>query len=529
MSDQLSHYFMNLDATLIGAALGGFVLVDMLGVVINWRLHRRADECNRWQVTASWSWPAAIFVLALVLRLINIGGESFWYDEAFTARLTSLDIFSMIHATAGDVHPPLWYLVAKAASFLPVAPEIALRLPAAIFGALAAMMVYRIALGDSSYPVRMKAAQAAGLLAATLPGLLRYGQEARGYGLLAFLILLAYDAQARRQWTRYTAALALALYTHPFALLYVLPLAYPHRRKWAYFKKRLAATGLALLIFAPWAVVLAGQIGHVASGFWIRTATPGQVLEPMITLVTGYRSPAAITLALLIGAFALTFAGIERFFRTESITASPRLLIFLFLPPCLAAAASVLAAPIYQAKGFIASVYMLPALWVGFWPFLARHWKQAIPVVTAAALLIGLTFFYYPNSNTRQDIPALIAELDLQPGDSIYHTEIGSYILIAHYTPPGVENYIFPYASDLSQSLTAETKAVMQFPDLALDQVIRETSGRVFIMLMTVPGTSQTQVQEIERIHTHYLLIPVLQNDYNRLQIINVYQVAGHT
>ena len=62
-------------------------------------------------------WPVlAIVLLALVLRLINLGGRALWYDEAFAVLYAEKPLETMLYGTvtqvggaAADVHPLFFY------------------------------------------------------------------------------------------------------------------------------------------------------------------------------------------------------------------------------------------------------------------------------------------------------------------------------------------------------------------------------------------------------------------------------------
>nr|HMN28374.1 hypothetical protein [Caldilineaceae bacterium] len=45
------------------------------------------------------------------LRLFRLGAESLWYDETVSALLASKTTTALIQHTAGDIHPPGYYLL----------------------------------------------------------------------------------------------------------------------------------------------------------------------------------------------------------------------------------------------------------------------------------------------------------------------------------------------------------------------------------------------------------------------------------
>jgi len=84
-----------------------------------------------------------LFVVAFVMRVFMIWDAPLWYDENFTYILARLPLDRMIAATAGDVHPPLWYLIEWAMyHLLPQLPAWAIRLPALTCSLLSLMMFY---------------------------------------------------------------------------------------------------------------------------------------------------------------------------------------------------------------------------------------------------------------------------------------------------------------------------------------------------------------------------------------------------
>jgi len=50
-------------------------------------------------------------LLALALRLHNLGAESLWYDETVSVFLARQSIPDLIAHTARDIHPPGYYLL----------------------------------------------------------------------------------------------------------------------------------------------------------------------------------------------------------------------------------------------------------------------------------------------------------------------------------------------------------------------------------------------------------------------------------
>ena len=52
------------------------------------------------------------FILAC-LHFIRIFDNNFWSDEVYTIYLSNMTFKDMLNATAGDVHPPLYYIIVQ--------------------------------------------------------------------------------------------------------------------------------------------------------------------------------------------------------------------------------------------------------------------------------------------------------------------------------------------------------------------------------------------------------------------------------
>ena len=50
-------------------------------------------------------------LLGFALRLVRLGAESLWYDETVSVVLARKSIPDLIAHTAGDIHPPGYYLL----------------------------------------------------------------------------------------------------------------------------------------------------------------------------------------------------------------------------------------------------------------------------------------------------------------------------------------------------------------------------------------------------------------------------------
>jgi 4-amino-4-deoxy-L-arabinose transferase-like glycosyltransferase len=180
----------------------------------------RAAEQRR--ALPAW-WPlAALTVLAAALRLSTLGLQSFWFDEAFTpVHVLHPSLFKTLHAlTQTENSPPLWYILEWVDYRLLGTGEWALRLPSALAGIALVPVAWAI---GSELAGRAAAIGTAAIIAVS-PIFVWYSQEARVYGLYAFVsgvLILCFlrvlsRPEERRRMIAFAAAGALALLTHYF-------------------------------------------------------------------------------------------------------------------------------------------------------------------------------------------------------------------------------------------------------------------------------------------------------------------------
>lgn len=195
-----------------------------------------------------------ILLLSFAFNLHALAAENLWEDEIFTAIFASRPPAELIEWTKGDIHPPLYYLVAGAFIRLTLplglvadhpspASDWLWRFPSVIAGVLTVAVTFKLMLqiadrrlqvtGDTLHLSEPKApygrftASTAALLLALAPIAIKYSQEARMHALFMFLsalaTLLLFRALARpRQWSRwlaYALATTATIYTMYFGFL----------------------------------------------------------------------------------------------------------------------------------------------------------------------------------------------------------------------------------------------------------------------------------------------------------------------
>ncbi len=226
---------------------------------------------------------SAVSIIALVIyacvlfgmQLVRIGDVAFWSDEAFSIKLSRLDVPGMISATASDVHPPLYYLW--------------LKLLVCIFGEhffvynLSALIPFGISLVFTLTFIRRTFGNLASALFMTcislMPYAFAYNMEARMYTLAALFLLVCFYLVFRLivrpswgNWMLLALASVGAAYSHYYAMLAaamlylgLLVLMISRRRG---ITRWLASAALAVLLYVPWLSVLLTTFSRTASDWW---------------------------------------------------------------------------------------------------------------------------------------------------------------------------------------------------------------------------------------------------------------------
>lgn len=270
---------------------------------------------------------AAIVLLAFALRLYRLGAEGLWYDEAVSVYLAGKSLPALVSHTAGDIHPPGYYVLLHAWTRLAGRSEFAVAYPSLFFGVL--LVVLARWAGKRVFGDR------AGLLAAFLvaisPYNIWYSQEVRmytlgavlGMGVLGAVIRGGIGTTSGRQnglgWlVAYAgfAALGLwALYYFAFLLVAINLLigcwwvvSARRRAGWAWLGRWLLAQAVVLLLYAPWLPTAWHQVSEPPVPPWRGFTDLGHMLaETWSALCLGQSvDPAQVWPALLV--FAALFA-----------------------------------------------------------------------------------------------------------------------------------------------------------------------------------------------------------------------------
>ena len=393
----------------------------------------------------------ALFIVAAALRLFAIWRAPLWYDENFTLLLARLPLDQLMQATAGDVHPPLWYLIEWAFFHaFPAAPVWMLRLPAAAFSLLALYTLYRLC-HVIKLPARVETL--ALIFMAIMPFQIWYAQEGRMYALLEFLVLYALYAGLTRRWVWFTLAAIAMTYTQNYGILYMVTIAIVLFIEDRAVFSRVALAGLlTILAYLPWYTVMQSQMSTIEGRYWIMDDGPGAVLNAIYKQFWA----SAMLEPGVFPSYVLTFAalsmGVIAITRVKH-PAAGLVIAMAFMPVLLSWVISVFWQPILLFRpliGISPFLYILAAFAfeppAEASPDSAMRQRLVFTIFAAPLFMFGIAG-YYQNIQAMKGEGAVSSMLEAfayvranwQEGDVLYYTDDGPMI------------NIMPYAVDMPQ------------------------------------------------------------------------------
>lgn len=419
------------------------------------------------------SWRAAfwlVLVAGAALRIVGLGSQSLWWDEAWQHYVVTGEGFSGFWGRLMNpritLNPPLYHLVSylSVRALSPVTggvTDATLRLPSAILGILGLPSVF--ALVRCLFPGDRALATLAMALVAFAPFHVHYSQEARMYTLVMLLAALSTLALVRAvraarpsAWALYTLSAASAVYTHVHTLFGLLGHAIwvliTHRRRF----KAFVLSGLATaLLFLPMVGFFVERVGNLKSPYGGAGASlfsvpyslfvysVGLSMGPSVAELKANRTLAALTpdwpvvatVALVFGA--LIIAGILDAGRRDPRTRA--LLLSGWLAPILGVSAAALLPDMtfnvrYTAWGF---PFFIVILALG----LSAAWRVARPLGVAAALAVAALFVV---SDVSRLASPRYGKEDVRGAVAAWRSSGERKILFSYNGSPTVERYLAP-------------------------------------------------------------------------------------
>lgn len=332
---------------------------------------------NIYQKLSERFWLLACLALSAGVQLSFITKSSIWHDEGYSLLLAPQNLADILTRTARDVHPPLYYLTLHFWTNLFGTSELAARSLSALFILLTMIVMFALVkrlFGGG-------AARTTVLFMAIAPFLVRYGQEARMYAMAAFLIGLstyllvtALDLQNKKRLYLYAAVLALALYTHYYAV-FIVPVHWLYvlsRTNWRRGRPRKTldvkswhwwcANGFMAVLFLPWLPVAYGQFTRVQGGFWIPPVNLYTLPNTIVQFLQFNPGAWESWLKLVVSGVVLGMSLLVLYLNKLSRKSIGLVLLWVFTAPLTVMVLSAIARPIYIDRYFVFAAVAFYAL-----------------------------------------------------------------------------------------------------------------------------------------------------------------------
>lgn len=386
----------------------------------------------------------------------NISKASIWHDEGYTMMLAPQSPGMILARTARDVHPPGHYLVLHYWMELFGASEVAARSLSAVFMLGTALVLYFIV----KRLFGKKPAQLAVLLIALGPFVVRYGQEARMYAQVAFLLAMATLMMVKAVQDRktsdyylYGVFMAAALYTHYYAIfmivvhwLYMLVQTLPEIKDSLKVRRGLfdphwwGGNFLAAALFLPWVPAAYAQFSRVQAAFWIPAVGP-HTLPGTIAQFLNFTDLGIIPLPFRVGALVL-FGGLLLYLLWKNREERRGLWLLITYTAFAPVAVFILSfgRPIYVDRYFVfasAAFYALVAVVLYLKPFdMQKKLRSVVVVVLLAVFLVGIRNVYSQANHRMRDIGRIVSS-DFGAGDEVVSGELYTYFDFSYYNKTG--------------------------------------------------------------------------------------------
>lgn len=464
-------------------------------------IHAARDHRVQWRC-AGWLYAAVLFGM----NFIRIFDNNYWGDEAYTVNLLRQNVVGIIQATAADVHPPLYYLIAK--FFITVLGNAGWALHLASLAATALLVVFAMTVIWDTFG--REAALIMVTMALTSPNAVTYNVEIRMYSWGALFVLLSYyclyrilNKGGRQDYILFVLSSLAAAYTHYYcvisvALLYIVMILYVLLCRKQDLRKMLVTCIVTVAAYLPWLIILLGTMSRVSGDYWM-TDYPG--LTACLGYLFSYEFPLwVLPLLALTGVVAVVYE-----YRSTANTIERHLsnwLVFL-----LAGALSVLGT---IAVGIIVSNVIRPMFIERYiYPVSVLAWLMAGMVIAKLkghkiyALLLTMlmlvvfvplycdTYVQERDENERLQ-ETLAATTGIAAGDQVYTDIHPIYWSIAPCYYPGTtvdyveieelgnilpadtENVTIWYIAAASHELTAEVRDEIGQLGYACDEIVTD-------------------------------------------------------
>ncbi len=416
-----------------------------------------------------------ILLVALALRLWQLGAKSLWLDEA-SSWVFARQPLGQILMNVQEPNPPLYYALLHGWIALFGQSETALRMLSVLFGTLAVWLTYWVGRQLGGKPLGWIAMS----LMAVMPMPIDYSQMARTYTLFlaaslgSFGCLLAWEATRARRWAvGYVAASIAMCYAHNYWVFNLaaqqLYMAWRIAGRQVPLRAWLRLSAGVLAGIAPWLTALVAQTLR-AQQVGLMIPRPGltELVEIPLRFATPWGIPQAAWAYLLLAVLGLALCIRRR-------TADGLLLLWLVCPIVLPFVASLIGTPMLRLRYAIAA---LPALYLlmgrGVLVLPGRLSRAAVVTVLLALPVLGLQGYY---GWEREDWRTLAAEMErlVKPDDILVVSSTRPDPMMYYYKGP--VPFTVPFET-IPPAADTDRRAMQQLHD-RIDGLITGRNKRV--------------------------------------------------
>lgn len=219
-------------------------------------------------------------VVLFYLNFIRVFDNHVWLDESYTGNLTRMSVLDMIHTTANDVHPPLYYLITQAFCKIFGVRTGCLHFVSII--PLAILLIFAIVVIWDEFGPETS------IVFITMLGLsdlaVRYNVEIRMYSWASLFVFFSFYAfyciirfDRKRDYICFSLFSLAAAYTHYYALIavaffYVALFIHSIFKNRAALKKDIIISLIAVVAYLPWLSILLQSVRVRINNYWISDA-----------------------------------------------------------------------------------------------------------------------------------------------------------------------------------------------------------------------------------------------------------------